>query len=184
MGKDAFFVHLGRIHLVMQGVGAVGHGDIAQHAHGDHLLRQGERLVLAADHLDHLLVAGSHVALGRDVDKQGRKHQFKSVLVAPVDGVGPGVFDLLELRHLGTDGRGDAGLGRCRGSRGNRAGGRSLGSGTGASKEHSGKTRKKTFHWQYGLQPWGGWLLQNHSSWSWGCAGWERKRAKKRSWRS
>ena len=38
--KHALLVHFCRIHLVVQRVGAIGHGDIAQHAHGDHLLRK------------------------------------------------------------------------------------------------------------------------------------------------
>ena len=76
-----------------------------------------ERLVLAADHLHHLLVARGDVALGGDIDKQRRKHQFQRVLVAPVDGVGPVVFDLLKLRDLRADGGGDARLGRGRGGR-------------------------------------------------------------------
>ena len=98
----------------MQRVGAVGDGDIAQHAHRDDLLFEMERLVLAGDELGHLLIAGGDVAAGRNIDKQRRQHQFQAILVAQIDGVGPGVLDLLELRDLGLCSGGDAGWNRRR----------------------------------------------------------------------
>ena len=56
-----------------------------------------EGLVFAGDELSHLLIAGGDVAAGGNIHKQGRQHQLKAVLVVLVDGVGPGILNLLEL---------------------------------------------------------------------------------------
>ena len=70
--KDALLVHLAGVDLVVQQIGAVGHGDVAQHAHGDHLLIEMDGLVLAGDQLRQLLIAGGDVAAGGNIHKQGR----------------------------------------------------------------------------------------------------------------
>ena len=98
--EDALLVGLGRTDLVVQGVGAVGHGDVSQHADGDDLLIDMQRLVVAGDDRGDLLVAGGNVAGGGDVDKQRGQDQLEGVLVAIVDGLRPGVLDLLEFDNL------------------------------------------------------------------------------------
>ncbi len=56
--------------LVVQRIGAVHHGHVAQHPHGDDLHRDRERLVVGVDELRDLLVPHRHVARGGDADKE------------------------------------------------------------------------------------------------------------------
>lgn len=110
VSEDAFFIDDSGTGLVMQDVGSVGHRDIAQHADGDDVLRDLEGLVFAADDQRELLVARGDIAVGGDIDKERREHEFERILVALVDGLGPSIFNLLELSNFRALSRSDAGL--------------------------------------------------------------------------
>ena len=69
----------------MENIGAVGHGNVAQHADRNNFLGQMQCLVAASDHNCQLLVARCDVARGRNVNEQGRENQFQAVLVALID---------------------------------------------------------------------------------------------------
>ena len=86
---------------MVENVGAVGDSGVAQHAHSDDLLLQVQGLVFSGDDVGELLIAGGDVAGAGDIEEQRREHVFQAVLIAPVDGFIPGVFDLLELRISG-----------------------------------------------------------------------------------
>ena len=57
---------------MVQHIGAVGHGNIAQHADRNHPLVQMQGLVFAGNQHSHLLVAGGDVADGGNIHKQRR----------------------------------------------------------------------------------------------------------------
>ena len=67
--ENAFFLPLGGIDLAAQNIGSVGHGDIAQHAHCNHVLIEANDLVVAGNHQGHLLVAGGNVSRGGNVNE-------------------------------------------------------------------------------------------------------------------
>ena len=103
MGKYPLFINLAGADLVVEDIGAVGDGGVAEQADGNDALLEVQGLVFTGHELGKLLVAGGDVAVGGHVDKERGKHEFEAVLVAGVDGIGPVVFDLLEFLHLGSD---------------------------------------------------------------------------------
>ena len=109
VGQDAFFVHYHGVDLVVERIGSVGNGNIAQHAHGDELMGGVEGIVLAGDGLSHLLITGGNVAGWRKHRRTGAE-RVKAVLVAAVHGVCPGVLNLLELGDLRAFSGSDSGL--------------------------------------------------------------------------
>ena len=102
-----------------QDIGAVGHSGVTQQSHRNHLLLKVERLVVGCDDERKLLIPRGDVAGGRDVEKQRRENILQAVLVAAIDGVVPGIFNLLKLRKVGGRRRSDRTMGRsgcrCRG---------------------------------------------------------------------
>ena len=84
----------------MENVGSVGDGGIPQQADGDHALLEVHGLVFPGDQLGQLLIACGDIPARRDIHEQWRQDQFQAVLVAFVDGVGPGVLDFLEFANL------------------------------------------------------------------------------------
>ena len=86
--------------LAVERIGSVGDGDVANHAHGDHALIEVLGLIFAGNHQGQLLIAGGDVAVAGYVHKQRGKNQFQAILVVPIDGIRPGIFDFLELADL------------------------------------------------------------------------------------
>jgi len=117
VGKYTLFINLTRADFVVEDICAIGDSGVAQHADGYDALLKVHCLVFAGDELGKLLVAGGDIAAGGDVDKKRGQDEFEAVLVAGIDGTGPGVFDLLEFLHLGAEvGSSCSRSGSCRGT--------------------------------------------------------------------
>lgn len=70
VGEDAFFIDLGGVDLVVESVGSISHGDVAQHADGDDFLGEVDSFVFAGEDLGQLLIAGGDIAAGGYIDEQ------------------------------------------------------------------------------------------------------------------
>src|SRR5579862_1301437 len=102
---------------MVEDVRPIRYRSVSKHPNRDHLLLQVQRLVLGGDQVSQLLIAGGDISRPRDVEEQGREHEFQCILITPVYSLGPIIFNLLELlnirRRSGRYGYLDRGGGRA-----------------------------------------------------------------------